>query len=230
MSRNGHSKIRRSQITTATRRAKQPARRTSTGTVQAQQPEAMSSSSSSALNSAASSLKGYAGSALSTIKSHPMPFALAGVGVACAGAGLAWLLVSSAKTMTDENGNPLAASQRLQTSMKGATQSVKRVGRAANEKVSQLAHDAFESGRSLEQSVEDVVREHPIAVGAALIATGAAIALAIPRSALEDTWLGRERDQMVSSAQRIAKGAAQKVEALTKQVTGNASNNNIAHA
>jgi glutathione S-transferase len=110
-----------------------------------------------------------------------------------------------------------------------ASQSVKRAGVAANEKVSQLAHDTVESGRRFERSVEDMVREHPIAVGTALFATGAALGLAIPRSSLEDSWVGRERDQILSSAHRFAQGAAKKVESLAKEVAGNGPNS-VAHA
>lgn len=239
MSRNKHSKNRRTQ-TTVQRTGGQ---RSSTGTGrrttrQTTSSGAIPSSMSSGIQSpdamamvegARSKAMSLAGNALKSIKSHPLPYALAGVGVACAGAGITWLLVSAAKHATDENGNAVDFPHRLQASMKdathsikGARQSVMRATGSANAKVSQFAHDAFESSKRIEQSVEDVVREHPIAVGAALLAAGAAIALAMPRSALEDTWIGRERDQVVSSAQKIAKGAVEKAQSLAKQVTGSA--------
>jgi hypothetical protein len=189
---------------------------------QASEPLAM-------IDGARSKVMGLAGNAIQSIKSHPLPYALAGVGVACAGAGLTWLLLSAAKHATDENGNALDLPHRLQASMKDATHSMKgasksvlRATESANAKVSQLAHDAFESSKRIEQSVEDVVREHPYVVGAALLATGAAIALAMPRSVLEDTWVGRERDQVVSSAQKMAKGAVEKAQSIAKQITNTA--------
>lgn len=226
MSRNQHSKTRRSQTTTTARKRKQPSRTTSTGMTRSPQ---RSASSSSTVRNAGSSVAGMASSALQSVKSHPMPYALAGVGVVCAGAGIAWLITSTAKTMIDAEGNPLPLPRRMQTTIKDASQTVTRASRMANEKASQLAHDALVTSRQLEQSVESAVREHPIAIGAALLAAGAAIGFAIPRSSFEDNWLGRERDQMVSSAQRMAKGAVQKVESLAKQVAGNSSNS-VAHA
>jgi hypothetical protein len=118
----------------------------------------------------------------------------------------------------------------VQTSVQGATKSMRRTGEAAGAKVSQLAQEAMTQTKRMEQSVEDVVREHPIAVGAALLATGAAIAMAIPRSTLEDTWLGRERDQVVSSAQKLAQGAMQKAQSFAKQVSSTANGAVNTHA
>lgn len=262
MSRNKHSKSRRTVSTTPQRTSsgqrtsasRQPAprkqqtssrgQRTAEGSdetdgVSSRRSHAMATISEqgtralegarSTLEGARSSLMSVADSTLTSIKQNPVPYALAGVGVACAGAGLTWLLLSSAKNAATSASAAPALPERFQSSVKGARKSIKRASEAVSEKVSRFAHDALESGRSMEQSVEGMVREHPIAVGAALIATGAAIGLAIPRSALEDTWLGRERDQIVSSAQRMAKGAVEKVESLAKQARNGASNS-IAHA
>lgn len=233
MSRNGHSKTRRNtgiQRTSGTRRTQtgRASKTTSSGAI----PSSMTNDiGSQALEGVRSKATSFAGSALQSIKSNPMPYALSALGVACAGAGLTWLLVSAKKHAFDDQGNALDLPHRLQASMKdaqssmmGATKSMRRTSEAASAKVSQLAHDAMTQTKRIEQSVEDVVREHPIAVGAALLATGAAIAMAIPRSALEDTWLGRERDQVVSSAQKLAQGAMQKAQTFAKQVSSSAAN------
>jgi len=231
MSRNGHSKTRRN---TTTLQRKSGVRRTQTRTTPT---GAIPSSMTGALQSSQSEPKSrstamsLASNAIDSIKSHPMPYALAGLGIACAGAGLTWLLVSAKKHALDEQGNALDLQHRLQasmkdvgSSMKGASASMRRASQSANAKVSQFAHDAVASSKRIEQSVEDVVREHPIAVGAALLATGAAIAMAIPRSTLEDTWLGKERDQVVSSAQKLAQGAVQKAQSFAKQMSNGTAN------
>jgi hypothetical protein len=242
MSRNQHSKNRRNanaiQRTSGTRRTSQT--RKSMNTESGAIPSSMSGSGSSQApeSSSRSTAMSLAGNALESIKSHPVPYALAGLGVACAGAGLAWLLVSTKKHAFDEQGNALDLPHRLQasmkdvqSSMKGATKSMRQASESATTKVSQLAQGAMSQTKRLEQSVEDMVREHPIACGAALLATGAAIAMAMPRSVLEDTWLGRERDQVVSSAQKIAQGAVQKAQTIAKQMSSSASNGTAnAHA
>lgn len=254
MSRNRHSKNRRNQTSkkttnTAAGRTTSGQRAISRGTSSGAMTRTSAGlpsevpSSSSALASARKSLESIgtsalelASGALKTVKENPMPFALAGAGVVCAGAGLTWYLMSHAKSAMEDAGEGAARGARsmpampAMPAMKDIGGSVKKATRAAGERASQLAHDALESGKKLEQSVEDVVREHPIAVGAALLATGAAIGLAIPRTSLEDGWLGRERDHLVSSAQQLAKGAVQKVESFAKQASGGRSGNNVAHA
>lgn len=179
--------------------------------------------------------------ALKTIKANPLPIALAGIGIACAGAGITWLLMSSGKeavqaagsgarqlsSSTSSNGEGPALTSRIKGSMKDAsksvkevTQSVKQATQAYGTKVSQLAQNAYEQGRKLEHTMEETVQAHPLAMGAAFIAVGAAIGLSIPRSKLEDGWLGRERDQIVGAAQKVARGAVQKAESIAKQVIG----------
>jgi hypothetical protein len=241
MSRNKHSKTRRNsngvEPTSGARRM-QKARmsKTESGATPSSMVNEMGSealeTASAALESARSTATSFAGNTLKSIKGNPMPYALAGLGVACAGAGLTWLLISANKNHAfDEQGNALDLPHRLQASMKdvqtsvaGATKSMRRGSEAATAKVSQLAHEAMTQTKRAEQSVESMVREHPVAVGAALLATGAAIAMIIPRSTLEDTWLGRERDQVVSSAQKLAQGAMQKAQSLAKQMTSSTAN------
>jgi hypothetical protein len=156
-----------------------------------------------------------------TIQENPVPIALTGIGVMCAGAGITWLLMNGAKdgartdgssvSGTDGQINGPGRTQRVKQSLKHATEAV-------GSKASALAHGAVEQGRQLETSLERGVQTHPLAVGAAMLAVGTAIGLAIPRTKLEDGFLGRERDKLVSAAQRTARGAAKKVESLARQI------------
>ncbi len=63
-----------------------------------------------------------------------------------------------------------------------------------------------------------MIKQHPIAAGAALLAVGAAIGLAIPRTLLEDTWIGHERDRLMASARKLVDGVFDKGKVLAKQV------------
>jgi hypothetical protein len=169
-------------------------------------------------------------STMRTIKENPVPVAMAGIGIVCAGAGLTWLVLSSggraAKTLEAGEEMP-PITDRMQKTMKSAGKGVKQAGRAAGEKVSQLAHEASAQTRRVEQAVEGAVSEHPLVVGAALLAAGTAIGLALPRTKLENGWLGRERDHLVQVAQTAAKGAVDKVGSLARQAL---SANNANHA
>lgn len=104
--------------------------------------------------------------------------------------------------------------QRVQ----GLKRSLKHASEVAGTKASALAHEAAVQGRRLESSFEESMQTHPLAMGAAMLAVGTAIGLAIPRTKLEDGFLGRERDKLVSAAQRAARGAAKKVESFARHV------------
>lgn len=100
------------------------------------------------------------------------------------------------------------------------------VTHGAVETVRHLAHDAESSGRRMENQAENLFRENPLAVGAAVLAAGTAIGLAIPITRREDMWMGGMRDEMMSRAGMFAQDALEKVEDAAKQV-GNASSKGI---
>jgi hypothetical protein len=175
------------------------------------------------VEAAAKTMSNVGRAAMDTIRRNPAPIALAGIGVACAGAGITWLLMSGGKramssggaeSMQQGRGNGAQRAESLKRTLKHATE-------VAGTKASALAHEAAVQGRKLESSFEETVQAHPLAMGAAMLAVGTAIGLAIPRTALEDGFLGRERDKLMSAAQRAARGAAKKVESFARHVGEN---------
>jgi hypothetical protein len=157
-------------------------------------------------------------STIRTIKENPMPVAMAGIGIACAGAGLTWLVLSGGAKAAQAAGEGMSdMSSAKGTKLKSAGKSMKQAGRAASDKITQLAHEASVQGRRVEHAVEGAVSEHPLVVGAALLAAGTAIGLAIPRTKLENGWLGRERDHLMQVAQTATKVAVDKVGSLARQ-------------
>jgi hypothetical protein len=159
--------------------------------------------------------------AWSAIRENPAPAALAGIGVVCAGAGITWLIMNGGKAADGTDGgsnetmrgpgNGARRARRIRQSLAHATEAV-------GNKASALAQGAVEQGRQLESSLEHTVQAHPLAVGAAMLAVGTAIGLAIPRTKLEDGFLGRERDKLVSAAKRATRGAAKKVETIARNI------------
>jgi ElaB/YqjD/DUF883 family membrane-anchored ribosome-binding protein len=213
MSRNNQKKIRRSQTQKSQggARGPQPSNAQYATSTQATQTRGLhdvqqriGSELESTRKALTQTLSKTGESAMQAIKDNPVPLALAGVGVACAGASLAWFLGSASRN----NGSSASSS--------AANAKVSELGRSA----AQLSRSAAQQGRKLKHTAEETVHEHPLATGAALFAAGTALGLAIPRTAFEDTWLGRERDQIVSKAQQVARGAVQKVESIAKEVMG----------
>lgn len=172
-------------------------------------------------------------STLRTIKENPVPVALAGIGIACAGAGLTWLVLSGgakAAQTAAESEQAEGLGTRVQGSLKHAGKGMKRAGRSAGETMSKLAHDAAEPLKRAEHAVEGAASEHPLVVGAALLAAGTAIGLAIPRSKLENGWIGRERDQLVHAAQSVGRAAVDKVGTFARQALQNGAGRQNAQA
>lgn len=99
-----------------------------------------------------------------------------------------------------------------------AGEAVTHFAQDAGESVTHLAHDAKEQGRRLENRVESFYYENPLAVGAAVVAAGTVIGLAIPISRKEDEWMGKARDEVVQKAQNLAREAIGKAEDVGKDV------------
>ena len=72
--------------------------------------------------------------------------------------------------------------------------------------------------RRAEQTFESTLRENPLAVGAVALAVGAAIALALPSTEVEDQWMGEAKDKLLRRAEGLAQGAIQDVEKKVAQI------------
>ena len=84
------------------------------------------------------------------------------------------------------------------------------------ERVSHLGHQAkegvFWAGRGLQR----MVNENPLAVGAAAVAVGAAVGLALPRTRVEHEYMGEASEKLVDKAQQVARDAMDKVKSATQ--------------
>jgi len=107
------------------------------------------------------------------------------------------------------------------------------LGRGAYHAADQLAHQAHdvagrvaETARSqatrLEEGIQATLRGNPIAVGAAALALGAAIGIALPRTRPEDELLGGTRDEVIHRARDMAQDAANAVAQASGKVAAQA--------
>jgi hypothetical protein len=142
---------------------------------------------------------------LATVRSNPIPVALAGVGVTATGVGVTWLLVQSrnseAGAQRTARGNGAGVAQR------SARRKVAHVAGQAGQNVQHLAQDMKTRGRR-------TLAQHPLAVGAAALAVGTAIGAALPSTVREGRWLGEKRREVMGRARSSARSAVSKVEAL----------------
>jgi RNA-binding protein YhbY len=87
-----------------------------------------------------------------------------------------------------------------------------------SEGVTQVAHDAGEMGaqaaaqaryqaRRVDESIRQVMQTNPLAVGATMVAAGALVGLALPRTRREDDLMGETSDQLMERARGVAHDA-----------------------
>jgi len=75
-----------------------------------------------------------------------------------------------------------------------------------------LAEQAQYQALRLEDTFQRTLRENPLAVGAATLALGAAIGLALPQTARENQLMGEARDSLLERAQGLAGETVEKVQ------------------
>lgn len=164
------------------------------------------------------------------IRQNPIPAALAG-------AGLVWLAFSDGKRRSSsyrydrvgrsdyergyeydyraqrpeyargEESYSESLPSRLSSSAQGAMSSTRRAARQGQNRLARM------------------MRENPIAVGAAAMVLGAAVGLALPETERENELMGETRDNALEQAQHLAQNTVEKVkeattDAAVKAVTG----------
>jgi len=85
-----------------------------------------------------------------------------------------------------------------------------------------VAQQARREAMRLENGVERTMRDNPLAVGAAAMALGTEVGLALPHSRREDQLLGGMRDHLIDKAEHLAEDAVgtvrEKIEGAVEQI------------
>jgi gas vesicle protein len=166
-----------------------------------------------------------------TIRANPVPTALIGLGAA-------WLLIKG-RSPSRGNANRSYAGDEFDTERgqydwrsKTRSQSAPRYLAAGNEatesgtSVSQIASDVSARASEYAADVKDatrrtrqraqntfdrVMRDSPLALGAAATIVGAAIGMSLPSTEAENQWLGEARDTVVEQVKGVANQAVDQV-------------------
>jgi hypothetical protein len=75
-------------------------------------------------------------------------------------------------------------------------------------RVEDVRERALRTGRRARGGFERLLHSNPLMVGAAALAVGAAVGLALPETERENEWMGEARDNVVERAQDLARNAA----------------------
>jgi gas vesicle protein len=99
-----------------------------------------------------------------------------------------------------------------------AKDSVSDVAQRTGSKASELSRGAGHQLRRVQRSSGELYRANPIAVGTALLAAGTLVGLAMPRTKVENEWLGEARDEVVDKAQDLAHQALGKADEAVQRI------------
>lgn len=86
----------------------------------------------------------------------------------------------------------------------------------AGEKVSEIGHQASEGARWAGRSLQHLIQQNPLAVGAAAVAVGAAVGLSLPTTRVEHEYMGEAGEKLKDKAQQAARDAMDKVKSATQ--------------
>lgn len=162
----------------------------------------------------------------SAIKANPVPAAMVGLG----GIGLAMLLANGASSTgasvaggkagkrRKEQSEPATpgAGEQITKAAGSARRSIAKVTSASTAMVQRGGRQAQAQARRLGR----VVEENPMLVSAGALVVGVGIGLMLPRTKIEDQWLGATRDSIVEKGHALANKALDKVETARQLVSG----------
>lgn len=168
------------------------------------------------------------------VREHPLP-------VAMIGAGVIWLALSSrasrhaeddyAEVVADDDGESTAEKLRHKASdlgHKAADQAadlrdeVRGRARRASHKAGTVGRQARDQAVRAGRTGGQFVKDHPLLVGAAGIAVGAAIAASLPRSDREDRAFGERAGRARATAKEAALKEGRKVQEAAKAAVAKA--------
>jgi ElaB/YqjD/DUF883 family membrane-anchored ribosome-binding protein len=151
-------------------------------------------------------------------KNNPMPIALVGI-------GLAWLMASGknppARYGTSDYGPSLGErAGELGHKISGTTHAVEDRMRQARDTLSSAGRTARERMNSARDSMDYMMREHPLALGAIGVAIGAVVAAMAPRTRKEDELMGDTRDRLLDQAKEAGKEKLEQAKEVAHKAVG----------
>jgi hypothetical protein len=168
-----------------------------------------------AVGRAGEKLKVTGSSLTSTVRRNPIPFALMGLGVG--------MFIVSRVRNADA---PSTRSRRypydremgygMATPRLPVRNRASGVMHGATDTVSNITHGAKEQALRAGRTFERLMHENPLAVGAAAVAVGAAVGLALPSTRIEQEYMGELSENVVDKTKQVAREAMDKVKSATQ--------------
>jgi hypothetical protein len=145
------------------------------------------------------------------VQANPVPGAMLGIGIA----GLAWLAFGSRDNrLLSPQGRRFVPGMGSDsdTDVEGAVDRAQQLTSRTGEYAREVGWKAQQTTRRAQTQLQRALNENPLFIGAAALAAGAMIGMAIPETERENEWMGETRDNVVEEAQQVARHAASRVQ------------------
>ena len=126
----------------------------------------------------------YVSNLSGSVKTHPLPATLTGIGIA-------WLMAVGNKRPAQESSYSASTGSAIGERMQSAKERASQIGSSARQQLDR-ARGGWDS----------MLNEHPLALGAIGLAIGAVVAAMAPRTEKEDRLMGQARDGMLDKAKQ----------------------------
>ena len=133
----------------------------------------------------------YVNNLSSSVKTHPLPATLTGIGIA-------WLMAVGNKQPSQASSYSESTGPTIGESMHGIGDRMQ----SAKERASQLGSSARQQLDRARGGWDSMLNEHPLALGAIGLAIGAVVAAMAPRTEKEDQLMGQARDDLLDKAKQ----------------------------
>lgn len=117
------------------------------------------------------------------------------------------------------------AGEQARGSVEQMGQRMEQMGYQSRSRADDFGRQMSDRGQALEMQarqmghrIEHQVEENPLAVGAVAFAVGAALAMLMPQSRVENRYMGEARDRVMDSAQELGQDVAERAQRVVEEV------------
>lgn len=155
-----------------------------------------------------------------TVSSASEAVAGAGSNVMGKAADMGHSAVAGAKNLASTSADKVSSlASRLMDGTENLSDEARQRVIAARQRAVEFRDTAMGYGRQGGAKVMDLYDEQPLIAGAVVMAFGAAVAAALPKSQLEDDYLGEQRDRLFEDAEQIFNDEKAKLTNVVKAAT-----------
>jgi len=116
-------------------------------------------------------------------------------------------------------GTAREAAERAKTATSSAATSVRDAATTAadatRQQLDHVSNQARQGARVASDRVKNTLQDNPMALGVAALAAGALVGLTLPKTRVENEYMGEARDRLVDQAKSVASDAVEKVQRVT---------------